>query len=143
MTDDTPVKTGFFSESFGYFVSAIRRGLNFRGRSRRKEFWWFVLFSVLITILGVVLSLTLDWICHEAKFLNVLLPAFWVPYLVVLFIASYAVRVRRLHDTDHSGWWILLGLIPIFGGLMLLYIYCTNSNPEANNYGPCPKSFEK
>ena len=59
---------------------------------------------------------------------------------LALFLPSLAVGVRRLHDTDRSGWWILIGLIPIIGWILLIVWFCSDSKPGENQYGPNPKS---
>ncbi|HSF34700.1 MAG TPA: DUF805 domain-containing protein [Nocardioides sp.] len=61
------------------------------------------------------------------------------PHALALFLPSLAVGVRRLHDTDRSGWWILIGLIPIIGWILLIVWFCTDSKPD-NQYGPNPKT---
>ncbi len=57
-----------------------------------------------------------------------------------LFLPGLAVTVRRLHDTDRRGWWILLGLIPIIGIIVLIVFYCTAGTPGPNRFGPDPKA---
>ncbi|MBP1542210.1 MAG: DUF805 domain-containing protein [Prevotella sp.] len=103
------------------FIDAIKSVLSqyagFSGRARRSEYWWWTLFSLLWAWIPIV---------------NILLG-------LIFFIPSIAVAVRRLHDTGRSGWWILLGIIPIIGGIVLLIFYCTDSQPGENQYGPNPK----
>ena len=60
-------------------------------------------------------------------------------YSLAVIIPSIAVSVRRLHDTDHSGWWLLLLLIPLLGALIILVVMCFNSKDD-NEYGPNPKT---
>lgn len=109
---------------------------DFSGRARRSEYWYFVLAYfvaiVALEILGVILGAI-------AKPLGVLV-------LIVLFVAilgiivpSLAVGVRRLHDTGKSGWFLLFGLIPFVGGLILLVFMVMDSTPGPNQYGPNPK----
>lgn len=66
----------------------------------------------------------------------------WMLFLLVQLIPTLAVSVRRLHDTNRSGWWYLLVLIPIIGGLILLIFFCTDGTPGDNRYGPSPKAME-
>jgi len=61
-------------------------------------------------------------------------------YGLAIFLPSIGVSFRRLHDTDRSGLWLLLGLIPIIGALVLLYFFAQDSAPGTNQYGPNPKS---
>jgi uncharacterized membrane protein YhaH (DUF805 family) len=60
-------------------------------------------------------------------------------YSLAVLIPSLAVTVRRLHDTGRTGWWILIGLIPVIGGIVLLIFMVLDSEPGANQYGPNPK----
>lgn len=102
---------------FGAIKSVLTKYANFSGRATRSEYWWWVLFTLLWAWIPIV---------------NLLL-------LLIFFLPSLGVAVRRLHDTGRSGWWILLGIIPILGGLILLIFYCTDSQVGANQYGPNPK----
>jgi len=61
-------------------------------------------------------------------------------YSLALLIPSLAVSVRRLHDTDRSGWWLLIGLVPLIGIIVLIIFYVQDSNPGENQYGPNPKA---
>jgi len=60
-------------------------------------------------------------------------------YSLAVLIPSLAVTVRRLHDVGKSGWFILVGLIPLIGSIWLLVLFCTDSKPGENQYGPSPK----
>ena len=107
----------------------------FYGRARRAEYWFFVLFNILISIaLGVVdgLTGTLNPMTGIGLLGGV--------YAIAVIVPGMAVTVRRLHDTGRSGWWVLLALIPIIGGLVLLYFLVLDSDPGSNDYGDCPKS---
>ncbi len=107
-----------------WYLEALKKYVVFSGRARRKEFWYFILFS---TIINMVLA-----------FFNSsgTLSAF---YSLAVFLPSIAVFVRRLHDTDRSGWWILIGLIPVIGAIVLLVFSVLNGTPDANRYGEDPK----
>ncbi len=98
---------------------------NFNGRARRSEYWWFVLF---VTIIESALY-----------FVFIPLPEVGFALLAILALAiilpSLAVTVRRLHDTDRSGWWFLIQLIP-FGGLVLLVFMVLSGTSGTNRYGP-------
>jgi uncharacterized membrane protein YhaH (DUF805 family) len=96
---------------------------NFSNRSTRAEFWWFLLFY----IVAASVSLILDGIIFGVPGL------FYAISLLGLIIPHLAVTVRRLHDTNKSGWWILIGLIP-FGGIVLLVMYLLPSDPYPNQY---------
>ena len=109
---------------------------DFTGRARRAEFWWFGLvnFGVVfgIFILGAVLGAMSDS-------LGVLAVVAYGLYALAVIIPGLAVAVRRLHDTNKSGWMLLLGLIPLIGPIVLLVFYLTDGDREANRYGPSPK----
>jgi uncharacterized membrane protein YhaH (DUF805 family) len=115
------------------FVEAISSGFNnyanFRGRSQRSAFWWWSLFYGIVTVgIGFI----------EAEVFGFRSPFLSVPAQVILLIPSIAVTVRRLHDTARSGWFILLGFVPLIGPIILLVWYCQQGTPGANQYGPDP-----
>lgn len=110
-----------------WYVQALKKYLDFGGRARRKEYWMFVLFNILITvILGILAAL-----------INV--PIISVIYSLAIIIPSLAVTVRRLHDIDKSGFWIFIDFVPIIGGIWLLILLCTEGSSVANQYGVDPK----
>jgi len=101
----------------------------FDGRARRKEYWMFFLFNILVAIgLGIVEALI-----GTAGLIGGL-------YGLAVLIPGIAVTVRRLHDTSRSGWWILIVLIPAVGTLILLIFMVLDSQPGDNAYGPNPKA---
>ena len=116
------------------FPEAIQSGLtkyvDFSGRARRSECWWFGLFTFMFSV-GAAL---LDWAFNSLAVVQVLV-------LLVLFVPSLAVTVRRLHDTDRSGWSYLISFIPFVGGILLLVFECEDSGQELNRYEPSPKYF--
>lgn len=103
---------------------------NFSGRAGRREYWLFVLANVLVAIvLGLIDTLIGKNILGALYSLAVILP-------------GIAVSVRRLHDLGKSGWYILLGLIPIIGALYLIYLFIQEGQKEANEYGEEPKAVQ-
>jgi uncharacterized membrane protein YhaH (DUF805 family) len=94
--------------------------VDFSGRASRSEYWWFVLAYVILAIVGGFI--------HHIVYAIVIL-AFLLPML--------AAGARRLHDVGKSGWWLLLGLIPLVG-LVLLYFMVQPSQPESNTWGSPP-----
>ncbi|MBK7636588.1 MAG: DUF805 domain-containing protein [Saprospiraceae bacterium] len=110
----------------------------FNGRARRKEFWMYVLVTTLITISCYVV------IAIGAAFSNDLIIYFGYFLLILisfgLFIPNLAVYIRRLHDTNRSGWFLLIGVIPFIGFLILLVFLLTEGTYGPNKYGPDPKS---
>ena len=101
--------------------SALGNYANFNGRSRRSEYWWFFLIvNISFLVLGILGALVLSLL------------------QVVEVVLALAVTVRRLHDTGRSGWWILLGLVP-FGGLVLLVFFVLPGTSGPNQYGEEPQ----
>ena len=128
-----------------WMLMPLRRYAEFSGRSRRKEYWMFFLLNLLIGLVvwGLLLATFVAGMSEEAMTV-VMTPVFILYGLVALafIIPGLAVTVRRLHDTDRSGWNILLGLIPIVGVILLLVFYCTEGTPGPNRFGPDPKAGE-
>lgn len=124
--------------SFAEAVSSVlRQYVTFHGRARRAEYWWFVLFAFLVSFAASIVDMALLGADLESGSVGI------VGGLVslALFLPSLAVAVRRLHDTDRSGWWVLTFLIPIVGFVMWLVFMLSDSNPLANRFGPSPKQF--
>jgi uncharacterized membrane protein YhaH (DUF805 family) len=112
--------------TFGEAISdGFSKYATFSGRSSRSAYWWWILFYVLI-IFGA------SFIDAAAK-----TPAFAALVWLGFFIPNLAVLVRRLHDTDRSGWWVLIGLIPLIGAIVLIVFACIDSGPP-NKYGDGP-----
>ena len=115
---------------------------NFNGRARRKEYWSFQLVNVLLLIVPYILLITSVFNAQAEGGLGVLgiiSCLLLVVFALVTIVPSLAVLVRRLHDTDRSGWYFLMGLIPFVGGLILLYFYFSDGSVGKNNYGNDPK----
>lgn len=110
---------------------------DFNGRARRKEFWMFILFNYLFAILLGGLSGFLSEMFANEGFI-----AIYLTYILLVFIPTIAVSVRRLHDIGKSGYNILIGFIPFIGGIWLIVLYATNGDVGKNEYGPDPKKLE-
>lgn len=117
-----------------WFMTALRKYAVFSGRSRRREYWFFALFSWLISIGLVIIDLFAGTLSAEAG-----IGLFSGLFGLAMIIPSLAVSVRRLHDIGKSGWWLLIGFIPIIGAIVLIVFACLDSQPGANAYGPNPK----
>ena len=117
-----------------WYLVALKKYAVFAGRARRKEFWFFVLFNTLIAIALAVIDM-LTGTFDEDVGLGLLSGL----YAVAMILPSIAVTVRRLHDTDRSGWWYLLVFLPVIGGLVILVFMCLNGTPGGNRFGPNPK----
>ena len=117
-----------------WYFEVLRKYSVFEGRARRTEYWFFVLFNTLIQIGLVVLDVIAGTFGEE---LGVgLLSGI---YSLAVLVPSFAVLARRLHDTDRSGWWILIGIVPLVGGLVLLIFALFEGDPGENRFGPSPK----
>ena len=139
-----------------YFLYCLKHYADFNGRARRSEYWFFTLVHSLLVILPIIIGLamivtaSLTQLHHPAREVplhgNVgvfIIFIFGLLHLA-LFIPQLAVSVRRLHDTDKSGFFILIAFIPyvgIIGGIVLLVFYCMDSTPGYNQYGPNPKGI--
>jgi uncharacterized membrane protein YhaH (DUF805 family) len=117
-----------------WYLEVLKKYAEFNGRARRKEYWFFFLISTVISIILAVIDSFTGTISEEAG-LGLLSGI----YALAVLIPGLSVTVRRLHDTDRSGWWILIGLIPIIGGIALLIFMVLDSTPGGNQYGPNPK----
>lgn len=117
-----------------WYLAVLKKYAVFDGRARRKEYWLFVLFNLII-------ALVLGFIDGAAGLADP--QSGYGPlgalYTLAVLIPGIAVSVRRLHDTDHSGWWLLICLVPIIGAIVLLVFMVRDSQPGQNQYGPNPK----
>lgn len=117
-----------------WYLTVLQKYAVFSGRAQRAEYWFFVLFSIIISIVLAILDGVFGTLDMESG-LGVLSGI----YGLAVFIPSLAVSVRRLHDTSRSGWWILIGLIPFIGAIVVLVFMVLDSTPGENDYGPNPK----
>ncbi len=140
-----------------WMLMPLRRYADFSGRSRRKEYWMFALLNFIIyTVLYVIMlsamgpSLTEAMMQAEAGMEPVQPSAGMMAgvgivgmilgiYSLAVFIPSLAVMVRRFHDQDKSGWFVLLAFIPLIGGIILLVFMCLEGTRGDNRFGPDPK----
>ena len=116
----------------GWYVEVLKKYAVFNGRAHRREYWMFVLINFLISFgLGAVDNIAGLSSGRSYGVLGTL-------YGLAVFVPSLAVGVRRLHDTDRSGWWLLIGLVPLVGWLILLIFLATAGQRGDNRYGPVP-----
>ncbi|TCL72274.1 DUF805 domain-containing protein [Rhizobium sp. BK251] len=111
-----------FTEAVG---SVFSKYAVFRGRAPRSEFWWFALFNIVLSFVAGLI---------DAAFTNGDVLA--IVYSLAVFLPGLAVAVRRLHDIDRSGWWLLIGFIPLAGWVILIYWYIQEGTLGANQFGP-------
>lgn len=128
---------------FMYYINAFKRYADFNGRARRKEYWFFALFSSLIYILlsiieSVIGAVYFAWIDYQTAIPIGILTSL---YTLAVIVPGLAITTRRLHDTNRSGWWQLLNLIPFIGFIILLVFLCFDSQFGENKYGKNPKGL--
>lgn len=116
------------------FSTAIKtvfsKYVEFSGRARPAEFWYWVVFSLIASIALTIVESVLFGIGGSTPFSSL--------FSLVIFLPSLAVAIRRLHDTDHSGWFYLLVFIPIVGWIILIVFYATEGTTGPNRFGADP-----
>jgi uncharacterized membrane protein YhaH (DUF805 family) len=130
-----------------WMLMPLRRYADFEGRSRRKEYWMFQLAIIIATVaLVAVIAIIgggLDGMAEGGGlFAGVGLVLFGL-FIVAIFLPSIAVQVRRFHDQDKSGWFVLLNFIPYVGGLIVFVFMFLEGTPGPNRFGPDPKAGER
>lgn len=117
-----------------WYIAVLKKYVEFNGRARRKEYWYFFLFSLIITIVLAFIDGLIGTYSAEsgAGLLQTI-------YSLAVLLPGIAVSIRRLHDTDRSGWWLLIALIPLIGAIVLLVFMVLDSTPGENRFGPNPK----
>ncbi|HYC47788.1 MAG TPA: DUF805 domain-containing protein [Burkholderiales bacterium] len=111
-----------------WYLKVLKQYVDFSGRAQRMEFWMFALINLIIVIvLGVIDSFITGGLIYMI-------------YVLAVFLPYLAVGVRRLHDTGRSGWWLLIGLVPFIGIIVLIVFWVQDSQPETNAWGPNPKA---
>ncbi|HEY9626597.1 MAG TPA: DUF805 domain-containing protein [Coleofasciculaceae cyanobacterium] len=112
-----------------WYLTVLKKYAIFSGRARRKEYWYFVLFNFLISFgLGLIDGLIGLTVGDSG------LGLLGGLYSLAVLIPSIAVGVRRLHDTGRSGWWLLIGIIPIIGTIILIVFLASGTQPGPNQY---------
>jgi uncharacterized membrane protein YhaH (DUF805 family) len=113
--------------AFDWYLRSFSKYADFDGRATRSEYWWFILMNVVVSaaILFVGILVKVPWL--------------YLVYSVAALIPSFAVTIRRLHDTGRSGWWWFIGFLPVLGAIILLIFTLQDTEPRTNAYGPNPK----
>ena len=117
-----------------WFLQAMKKYATFEGRARRKEYWYFVLFYCLLIIGLTIVDGFAGTLEEEAG-----IGLFSGLFVLGTFLPTIAVLVRRLHDTNRSGWWVLINFVPVIGAIVLLVFTVQDSQPGGNRFGPNPK----
>lgn len=118
-----------------WMLLPLQRYADFSGRSRRKEYWMFTLGVIIVAI---VLSFV-----EGALGIGGMVGGIYGPltllFVLAVIIPSVAVQVRRFHDQDKSGWFVLISFIPFVGGIIVLVFMCLEGTPGNNRFGADPK----
>jgi uncharacterized membrane protein YhaH (DUF805 family) len=109
-------------------------GFVYRGRASRSAYWWFVLFQVIVSALVDVVLIPLVKVAPPGSVANATLAIIIGIPMLYLELAALALTVRRLHDTDRSGWWMLIALVPYVGLIVLLIFTLLKGTPGPNRY---------
>ena len=120
-----------------WYLKVLRNYVGFSGRARRKEYWMFYLVTLLISI-GLVIIDSVTGTLNAQVGWGLLSGL----YTLAVLLPSIAVSVRRLHDRDKSGWWLLIAFIPLIGGIVLLVWMVMEGDRGDNRFGPDPKVGE-
>jgi len=128
-----------------WFLKCLKQYADFKGRARRREYWFFQLFYLIFgwSVIFIVVLIEQDMGRLSPVFIqdvHELTPLFFPLYGLAMIIPYYAVTIRRLHDTGNSGWMFLIIMIPIIGWIWLFVLLVTDSKPVENKWGPNPKS---
>jgi uncharacterized membrane protein YhaH (DUF805 family) len=112
---------------FGQAISAgFSNYVNFSDRACRSEFWFWILFYYIALAVAAIIDVAIGIYALTGLF------------ELAVFLPTLAVAIRRLHDLDRTGWWILLNFIPLIGWIILLIWYCTKGTDGPNRFGPDP-----
>lgn len=106
-----------------WFMKCLKNYANFQGRARRKEYWFFVLVYIGLSIVAGIIDGVLGTYYVVSGIL-----------MLAMIIPSLSVAVRRLHDTGRTGWWYLIAFVP-FGAFVLIYWFASDTKPETNQWG--------
>jgi uncharacterized membrane protein YhaH (DUF805 family) len=120
-----------------WYFEVLKKYAVFEGRARRKEYWFFILFNLLISMALAFVDRLTGYVDPETG-VGILSGL----YALGVMLPGIAVSVRRLHDTGRSGWWLLITFVPVLGAIVFFYFMVLDSNTETNEYGPFPKGDE-
>ena len=118
-----------------WFLGALKKYADFKGRARRKEYWMFTLFYIIFMVVAIILD-NVFGIANKQTYYG---PIYYL-YVLAFFLPTLAVSARRLHDTGKSGWMIFINLIPIAGAIWFLVLMASDGQPGDNKYGSNPKA---
>ncbi|UJH67811.1 DUF805 domain-containing protein [Allomuricauda sp. SCSIO 65647] len=119
-----------------WYLKVLKQYADFNGRARRKEYWMYFLFNMLFAIVAMILDNVLGIAIEEVGY-----GPLYGLYALAVLIPGLAVCVRRLHDVGKSGWFILIGMIPLIGAIWLIVLLVTEGDQRENKYGQNPKKI--
>jgi uncharacterized membrane protein YhaH (DUF805 family) len=122
-----------------YYLKALQNYASFSGRARRSEYWYFVLFNVIFSVVAILLDNLLGTTFNLGYGVSLPYGYIYLIYVLVMIIPSLSVSVRRLHDVGKSGWMYFIVLIPLIGAIWLLVLFFTDSQAASNKWGANPK----
>ena len=118
--------------TYEYYLDVLKnKYADFNGRARRSEYWYFTLFNIIAILV----------LAGIGAVLGIVGSALLIIYYLGILVPTIAVVVRRLHDVGKSGWFYFIVLIPLVGSIWLIVLFCTDSTPGTNEYGPNPKGI--
>lgn len=117
-----------------WYLKALKKYADFTGRARRKEYWFFALFNIIFSVILGIIDGVIGTVTPEAG-----IGLLGGIYTLAVILPGLSVTVRRLHDTDRRGWWLLIALIPVIGGIVLLVFMVEDGTPGKNSFGANPK----
>ncbi len=120
-----------------WYLEVLKKYAVFSGRAGRKEYWYFFLFNLIISILLAIVDNATGNFDPQAG-----IGLLGGIYALAVLLPGITVSVRRLHDTSRSGWWLLIAFIPIVGAIILLVFMAQDSKSDENQYGLNPKGIE-
>ena len=122
-----------------YYLKALQNYASFSGRARRSEYWYFILFNVIFSVVAILIDNLLGTTFNLGYGVSLPYGYIYLIYVLVMIIPGLSVSVRRLHDVGKSGWMYFIVLIPLVGAIWLLVLFFTDSQAGSNKWGENPK----
>ncbi|WP_010198504.1 DUF805 domain-containing protein [Bacillus sp. m3-13] len=121
-----------------WYLEGFRNYFNFSGRAGRKEYW---IFTLVHSVIFWVIPMFIAYFFQDSEIIVGIFGLFYLIFILGTIIPVISINVRRLHDIGKSGWWYLIILIPIVGGIILFVFACIESEHD-NKYGPNPRKYD-
>lgn len=117
-----------------WYLDVLKKYATFNGRASRSEYWMFTLINTVIMLVPYIIAMSLAQSSMETAGMIMIVVGI---YSLAVLLPSIAVAVRRLHDTDRSGWWVLIGLVPLVGLVLIIFLVMKGTDGD-NRFGPSP-----